>query len=209
MEVEKYNNYTIAKLDLSDKEIYNGDQIQPLYSFKRYGVLSNSILIFRGGMRLTPNEMIDIKDIRRESHLADVLISSDDTLHFIIEEFDVQPPNIELMYYRLRIFAVVVSDILREKGVNVKRAITDLYIDHKKLNVGIASVGLNSGKIHFGINIVDTGAPSYVKCIGLKNVGINEDNLNELADVIAKRYIDEINAVKNDIAKTKTLVDRK
>jgi len=202
---ESYHNYQIVKLDFSESMLYDGSQIRPLYTFERYGVLGNSILIFRGGMRLTPDEMIDVKDIIRESHLAEVLISSDDTLHFIIEEFDTQPPNIEIVYYHLRLLTTIVIEVLYNRGITPNRKGTDIYIEGKKLNVGIASISGNSSKIHFGINILDTGVPNHVNAIGLHNLGIKEEELDELAIQIAKRYVNELFMVKEDIAKTREL----
>ena len=94
----EYRSYNIVVEDFENNIIYDGSQLSSQYTANNYNVLGNSILVFRGGMSLSPAEMIDIKDIQRESHLAEILISSDDSLHVIIEEFDIQPPNLEIEY---------------------------------------------------------------------------------------------------------------
>ena len=197
--------YTIILEEFSNKMIYDGSQISSHYVTEKYGIIGESILVFRGGMKLSPKEMVDIKDIIRESHLSNILISSDDSLHFIIEEFDIQPPNMEIEYYRLRILTHTIIDILKEKEIEVERKGTDIFIDGKKLNVGIATVGKSSSKIHFGLNILSTGVPKHVQAVGLLDLGINIDEIQSLAIQIAENYAKEISRIKEDVAKTRTI----
>ena len=202
--VEK-NHYTVILEDFSHLILYDGSQLASRYTAENYGIFRDSILIFRGGMKLSPKEMVDIKDIRRESHLNEILISSDDSLHFIIEEFDIQPPNIEMEYYRLQILTLIMIEVLKKKGLEVTRRGTDLYAENKKLNVAIASIGISSGKIHFGINIANTGFPSHVEAVGLLELGIREDELENMAMEIAENYSNEILKIKENISKTKPI----
>ncbi|MHA1219027.1 MAG: DUF366 family protein [Candidatus Heimdallarchaeaceae archaeon] len=197
--------YHIIVEDFANQMIYDGSQLSSHFTAEKYGIIGDSILVFRGGMKLSPKEMVDIKDILRESHLSNILISSDDSLHFIIEEFDIQPPNMELEYYRLRILAQTVIDILKEKNIEIERKGTDIFVDGKKLNVGIATVGISSSKIHFGINILSTGVPEHVQAIGLADLGVKTEEIQSLAIQIAEKYISEISRIKEDIAKTRTI----
>lgn len=203
MKIENKKNYSIILEDFTKSSTYDGSQLSSQYASQNYDIIGNSILIFRGGMKLSPKEMVDIKDIQRESHLADILISSSDSLHFIIEEFDIQPPNMEVEYYRLRILTQVVIELLQSKGLKVTRHGTDIFIGEKKLNVGIASISVSSAKIHFGINISCEGFPNHVNATCLSENDITEEDIHELAESIAERYILEINKVKEDVAKTK------
>ncbi|MCG3216278.1 MAG: DUF366 family protein [Candidatus Heimdallarchaeota archaeon] len=205
MKITKKAMYNIIVENLMNPITYDGSQIASQYTSQNYDVIGNSILVFRGSMRLSPNEMIDIKDIQRESHLNEILISSDDSLHFIIEEFDIQPPNLEIEYYRLRLLTQIVIEILQSKGIEGRRKGTDIYIEERKLNVGIASVGISSSKIHFGINIGSTGFPSHVKAIGLLELGLEEEEIKKWSIQIPELYIEEIQRVKEDIVKTKAL----
>ena len=196
-------DYTVIVEDFTKNIQYDGSQIQAHYTTEKYGKIGNSILIFRGGMKLSSREMIDLKDIIRESHLANILISADDALHFIIEEFDVQPPNIEIAYLRLRLLTQILIEELQKNSIFPSRNHTDIYVEDKKLNVGIATISPTSIKIHFGVNITDTGIPKHVKAIGLQQLGISEENLYDFALNISKNYIMEVRRIKEDCAKTR------
>jgi len=201
----KKSQYIIILESFSDSITYDGSQIVGRYSAEKYGVFGETILIFRGGMKLSPDEMVDIKDIVRESHLNKILISSDDSLHFIIEEFDIQPPNMEIEYYRLQVLTQIIIEILRSKNVEIVRKGTDMFVKEKKLNVAIATTGISSSKIHFGINIASTGFPSHVNAIGLLELGIKQSEIENIALEIAERYIEEIAKIKEDVSKTKPI----
>jgi len=201
----EYLDYSIAIEDFNKRRTYDGSQFQAQYTANNYEIIGDSILIFRGGMKLSPEEMVDLKDIQRESHLSDILISSDDSLHLIIEEFDIQPPNLEIQYYRLRILIQIIIENLRNKGIIIKRKGTDIYVNSSKLNVAIASVGKSSSKIHFGVNIGNTGFPSHVDAVGLLKLGFNENELKDWIVAVAKKYITEIQMVKEDISKTRSI----
>ncbi|MCG3225510.1 MAG: DUF366 family protein [Candidatus Heimdallarchaeota archaeon] len=201
----EYRSYNIVVEDFKNNIIYDGSQLSSQYIANNYNVLGNSILVFRGGMSLSPAEMIDIKDIQRESHLAEILISSDDSLHVIIEEFDIQPPNLEIEYYRLRLLTLLILEQLNLKGIKIQRKGTDIYIGEKKLNVAIASVGVTNSKIHFGLNVGNSGFPQHVNAIGLLELEFKDNQLKEWIISVVKQYIDEVQMVKEDVSKTKSI----
>jgi hypothetical protein len=201
----EYRSYNIIVEDFDTNIIYDGSQLSSQYIANNYDALGNSILIFRGGMSLSPSEMVDIKDIQRESHLAEILISSDDSLHVIIEEFDIQPPNLEVEYYRLRILILIILERLNARGIQAQRKGTDIYIGKKKLNVAIASVGATNSKIHLGLNVGDSGFPQHVTAIGLLELEFDDNELKEWITSISKQYIDEVQMVKEDVSKTKPI----
>ena len=70
---------------------------------------------------------------------------------------------------------------------------------------------ISSAKIHFALNLKDEGAPDDVETIGLFDIKVNDkqifddDNLLDLINETAARFIDEIEAIENDISKTKVL----
>ncbi|MHA1531617.1 MAG: DUF366 family protein [Candidatus Heimdallarchaeota archaeon] len=191
--------------DFTKKECYDGSQIKPLWALNKFSVSGSSIVIFRGSMKIPQEEMIDIQDIIREKDLAEILISGDDCIHFIIEMFDDQPANLKVAYHRLHLLAFIVQKIVKEEyKISLEKKGTDLYYKDKKLNVAIATSSNSSSKIHFGINIVSTGVPNYVNAVGLCD--INEKiNLKKLAERIGKEFISEISAIDNDVMKSRTL----
>jgi hypothetical protein len=203
MKIQNISNYSIIIEDLKKLTTYDGSQLSSQFTSQNYNVIGNSILVFRGGMKLSPKEMVDIKDIQRESHLSDILISSDDSLHFIIEEFDIQPPNMEIEYYRLRVLTQLVIEFLRSRGISTTRKGTDIYIHDRKLNVGIASISVSSSKIHFGLNLSCTGFPQHVKATCLFDLNVKEDEIEGIVVQITEKYVEEIQRIKEDVAKTR------
>ncbi|NPD87190.1 MAG: DUF366 family protein [Asgard group archaeon] len=205
MKKSEYQSYNIVVEDFKNSIVYDGSQLSSQYIANNYDVLGNSILVFRGGMSLSPAEMVDIKDIQRESHLAEILISSSDSLHIIIEEFDIQPPNLEIEYYRLRLLILIILEKLNAKGIKAQRKGTDIYIGEKKLNVAIASVGVTNSKIHLGLNVGSSGFPQHVTAIGLLELKFEDNQLKEWIISVIKQYVDEVQMVKEDVAKTKSI----
>lgn len=156
-------------------------------------------------MLIQQNEMIDVKDILREKDLAEILISGDDCIHLIIEMFDDQPANLKVAYHRLHLLAFIVKDLIeKEFSIILSKKGTDLYYEGNKINVAIATSSNSSSKIHFGINIISTGVPEYVKAIGLTEIKKDID-LEKFALAIARTFVDEIAAIKEDVAKSRTL----
>ena len=190
--------------DFANKECYDGTQIHPLWALDKFEVMGDTIVIFRGSMSIPMDEMIDVKDIVRERDLADILISGDDCIHFIIEMFDDQPANLKVAYHRLHLLSFIVQRIVeKELKISIEKKGTDLYHKDRKLNVGIATCSNNSSKIHFGINILSTGVPEYVKAIGLFDIDKNV-KLEELAMKIADDFKFEIEGIADDVVKSRT-----
>lgn len=195
----------IALVPFDQYITYSGEQIEPLWTFANFHVQGDSILIFRGPLSVRKDELVDIKDFIEEGKKRDLVISSDDSINFIIEHFDQQPPSLRLMYHRLRILSMIVKENLESiKNIDLRREGTDLYKDEKKLTVGIATVSSGSGKIHFALNIKGEGAPPGVKVIGLLELGFSEEELKVFAETVAKKYRDEILDIEQDITKTRT-----
>ena len=103
-------------------------------------------------------------------------------------------------------------EILTEKGITSKREGDDIFVDGGKLSISIASISLSSAKIHFALNLEDKGTPSDVETIGLYDIRVdgkqifNEDNLVDLVNETAERFINELETIEKDISKTKVLI---
>lgn len=191
-------------IDFSKRETYTGKQIRPLWALDHFGLTGDSLVIFRGSMSIPREEMIDVRDIVREREQADILISGDDCIHFIIEMFDDQPANLKIAYHRLHLLAFIAQRVLeQELQITLKKKGTDLYYQKQKVNVAIATCSANSSKIHFGLNIVSTGVPAHVKAIGLKEIN-KAAPLEELALTIGKTFVAELTAIKDDLTKSRT-----
>ena len=106
---------------------------------------------------------------------------------------------------------MIFREILTEYGVQTKREGDDIFVDGGKLSISIASISLSSAKIHFALNLEDKGTPEDVETIGLFDIKVNDeqiftkDNLLELINKTADRFIDELETIEKDISKTKVL----
>ena len=134
-------------------------------------------------------------------------------VNFICEFFDQQPPNIRIAYLRQRLLVMIFREILTEYGIETKREGDDIFVDGGKLSISIASVSLSSAKIHFALNLEDKGTPDDVETIGLFDIkdenGVqifSDDNLLDLINKTASRFIEELETIENDISKTKVLL---
>ena len=132
-------------------------------------------------------------------------------VNFICEFFDQQPTNMRIAYLRQRLLVMIFREILTEYGVATTREGDDIFVDNRKLSISIASVSLSSAKIHFALNLEDKGTPDDVATIGLYDIRVDgkqifdENNLLDLINQTADRFIDELETIENDISKTKVL----
>lgn len=185
-------------LKIKEPLLYDGSPIEPFWAYQKLKLKGSSIVSWIGPMNIKPEELIDYEDIGLE-------IKSDEMVHFIIEHFDVQPADIKTCYHRQRILVMIVKDILGESGIITSREGDDLYFNAKKLSVSIATCSNSSMKIHFGMNVKDKGTPDDIETIGLLECKNDLDNekINALIDKICETYINEIESIEEDIAKTK------
>ena len=183
---------------------YDGSQINPSWAFQEFGIYGSSIITWIGPVNITPDNLKDFADVGLE-------IKSKNMVNFICEFFDQQPPNMRIAYLRQRLLVMIFREILTEHGVETAREGDDIFVDGRKLSISIASVSLSSAKIHFALNLEDKGTPDDVDTIGLYDIAVDgrqvftDDNLLDLIDETANRFINELETIEKDISKTKVL----
>ena len=183
---------------------YDGSQINPSWAFQEFGIYGSSIITWIGPVNIAPDNLKDFADVGLE-------IKSNDMVNFICEFFDQQPPNMRIAYLRQRLLVMIFREILAEYGVTTKREGDDIFVCNRKLSISIASISLSSSKIHFAFNLEDKGTPDDVETIGLYDIEVNnrqifnEDNILDLINDIASRFINELETIEKDISKTKVL----
>lgn len=197
---------TITHKHIDEIFAYDGSQINPSWAFQEFGIYGSSIITWIGPVNITPDNLKDFADVGLE-------IKSDNMVNFICEFFDQQPTNMRIAYLRQRLLVMIFREILTEKGIITKREGDDIFVDNRKLSISIASISLSSSKIHFALNLEDKGTPGDVDTIGLfdivdsdDNAIFNDDNLLDLINETANRFIDELETIENDISKTKVLL---
>ncbi|GAB4308715.1 MAG: DUF366 family protein [Methanobacteriaceae archaeon] len=178
--------------------IYDGSQIEPLWAFNVHKIKNSSIVTWIGPMDINDSKILDLEDVGSE-------IKADKMIHFIIEHFDCQPTDMRMSYHRQRILVMIVKEVLAEHNISSYRKGDDIYVNGYKLSVSIATCSKSSLKIHFGINVISKGTPEDVKTIGIMECDKNfkEEDLKIIIKEISTKYINEINSIDKDIAKTR------
>ncbi|MBQ6512685.1 DUF366 family protein [Methanobrevibacter sp.] len=195
---------TITHKHIDEIFEYDGSQINPSWAFQEFGIYGSSIITWIGPVNITPDNLKDFADVGLE-------IKSNYMVNFICEFFDQQPPNMRIAYLRQRLLVMIFREILAEHGVTTKREGDDIFVCNRKLSISIASISLSSSKIHFAFNLEDKGTPDDVETIGLYDIEVNnrqifnEDNILDLINDIASRFINELETIEKDISKTKVL----
>ncbi|CAB3288012.1 conserved protein of unknown function [Methanocaldococcus lauensis] len=196
MNFEIFDTDYITIIFVKDKLNYTGREIESLWAFKNFDVQKDNIVVFRGKMEVTIDNMKDLKDVKREKDI-DIPIKSEDAINFVIEHFD----NIDLktIYLRQRLLVCITKEIIEDYcNLKLRRDGDDLYYNNKKLSVCIACKGIVSSKIHLGINVKSKGA-KHIEIIGLEDLGIKD--IDKIMKDIAIKYAEEINKIEKDIRK--------
>ena len=182
-------------LVVKDRRIdYDGSAIQSHWAYRNFGILGNSLVVFRGKCDVKVEEMIDIEDLRQSRE-----IKSDDMVHYIIEVFDF--PNVLLASTLQKLFIAKLCEVLAEYEVKTTRKGDDIYVGGKKLSISIATVSPVSVKIHIGINVEAKGIPEGVDAIGLKELGITD--VEGFMERTGKALVEEFSKVKKDSLKVR------
>ncbi|AEC51650.1 hypothetical protein PNA2_0735 [Pyrococcus sp. NA2] len=182
-------------LVIKDRRInYDGSAIRSHWAYRNFGILGDSIVVFRGRCDVKVEEMIDIEDLREKKE-----IKSDDMVHYIIEIFET--PNVLLASSLQKLFIARLCEVLRSYGVETSRRGDDIYVNGRKLSVSIATVSPVSIKMHIGINVEAKGVPREVRAIGLRELGIEE--IEEFMETSGRALVEEFEKVKRDSLKVR------
>lgn len=192
---------TIIHKHIDDIFEYDGSQINPSWAFNEFGIYGSSIITWVGPVNITPGNLKDFADVGLE-------IKSNYMINFICEFFWLPACKYE---NSLPSSKIACHDFYRssfEKGIVSKREGDDIFVENRKLSISIASASLSSMKIHFALNLEDKGTPDDVETIGLFDIKdkngnqiFNKDNLTELVNDVAGRYIDELETIEKILAK--------
>ena len=114
-----------------------------------------------GPCRVETEDLVDMDDAR-----VGAVIEAAEMAHVVIEH-----PGCSLRagVLRQRLLVCILSEVLAERGIDVRRDGDDLYRGERKLTVSIAAPSHRSCLIHLGINVDPAGAP--VAAVGLDELG--------------------------------------
>lgn len=175
---------------LPDKIKYTGRQLSPLWAYKNFGLLGDSIVSFIGPCRIPFNLMIDLEDMRGHHKIYSSLM-----LHFIIEHFDCE---LEKAVLRQRLLTAIVKDELESRIKYRLRRIGDDLYDAKigaqgaKISISVATASPVSTMIHFAVNIETKHTP-------VKTAGLNDYKIppKQFGLKVMESYADEMQNVKH------------
>ncbi|URA09592.1 DUF366 family protein [Thermospira aquatica] len=180
----------MTPLWIDERITYDGRQLVSHFAYRRYGVMGDVIVGFRGPADVRISEMVDLEDVRQVAP-----ISSDEMLHFLIEMFEVRLGQMVWVqrFFILILFEHLTRYISREK---LSRDGDDIFYDGRKLSVSIATVSPLSGLVHTALNIKPTGAPIPISC--LEEMGIDP---TEFGRTVMEAFCVEVEGM--DKARTK------
>lgn len=137
---------------------YDGTQLRELFARTMGCPAGNSAIVFRGACHVDVAHLVDSADA-----LAQQPIHSDDMLHVIMEFFSV---DLLATVYLQRLFMVCVLEELLGRGVPALRRGDDIFVDHRKFSVSIATASRVSTLIHVGMNISSRNTPLPTVALG-------------------------------------------
>lgn len=183
----------MIKTHLQDDVLkYDGTQLHSHFAYQNYQICGDSIVSFIGPCEVTLDHMVDLEDVHQKKP-----IFSENMVHFIVEHFESDLEKV-IAYQRLLIDCVLQD--LQESNTDIKliRRGDDLFDDHHKLTVSIATSSPISCLIHVGVNISSKNTPVATK--GLDDYQLNP---HAMAMGVMNRYRDELNSMKKARAKVK------
>ncbi len=147
---------------LPGRRTYDGTQIAAQWALRDLGIPGDSAVAFLGPCDVPTEGLLDIEDRR-----AGEFLRAREMLHLIVEHFG---ERLDAAVWRQRILVTLAAELLRARRIEVRRSGNDLFVEHRKLSVSIASCGAVSAKIHLGINVDPAGAP--VPALGLARMRV-------------------------------------
>ena len=152
------------------------DAMKPHWALLKFDLWGNSMVIFRGPMKIEPKDMIDLKELKRGTIFPD-----GDLLHFIIEHFG---DDMEKGVLRQNILVNIAEEKLTHRlgGRRILRWGDDLFDEDKRLTLTAVTQTPVSVKIHLGICIDPDADASFA---GMTDYDLDPD---ELGEVIGNQY---------------------
>lgn len=172
----------ITTVFLDQEFPYTGPELRSLFLYEK-GIKGDGVLSWVGSCDVKTQDLVDAED-----KVTNDFIKSKKMVHFVAEFFH---KDVFFAICVQRLTAEIVIDVLNSlSSKTFVRKGDDIYCDHKKLNVSIATVSPLSALMHFGVNIDSEGAP--VPAVGLKDLNIDPDTF---AKQVLSRLKEELESI--------------
>jgi hypothetical protein len=185
--------YSVLGTRWLDQEIeYTGCQLRSHFVREAGGIRTDGVVAFAGMCRVCTADLVDLEDAGEGA-----VIRAEKMLHFIGEHFGC---SLREANYRLRVFASIAADLLREEGAGpaLRREGDDIFVEERKMSVGVATMTSVSAVFHFGLNIDPSGSP--VRAAGLSEFGLEAESV---AGRILERYRSECESIEFAVRKVR------
>ena len=159
-----------------DQMVMTVEAMKSHWALLKFDLWGNSMVIFKGPIKIEPKEMIDLKELKRGTAFPD-----GDLLHFVIEHFG---DDIEKGVLRQNILVNIAEEKIshRLSGRRILRWGDDLYDEDRRITLTAVATTPVSIKIHLGICITSDTEAGFV---GLSEYGLEPE---ELAEVVGNQY---------------------
>ena len=152
-------NFPLVRFHWNESRIYEGCEIDHLWFSKIIGkhAYGNLLVTWRGPMD------VKLENVRDQAERIEwekgTRIRGPDLFH-VVAEFPQIGNDLILMYSLQVMLCDALATRLLELGHRPKTKGTDIFVEVKKLNVGICSATPTSCTMHYGVNITLEGEPS-------------------------------------------------
>lgn len=179
---------------LENQIAYDGTQLKSHWILETTEIKGDAIVAFVGPCNVALDHMVDLEDVIQKKS-----IFSKSMLHFIVEKFE---DDLEKTILRQRLLVSLIQHELMfdRPDLKVNRQGDDLFTDHYKWTVSIATASPVSTLIHTGINISTQNTPVPTK-------GLEEFNINPqaFATSVMNRFKEEMEGVRWARCKVKSV----
>ncbi len=172
---------------------YTGVELRPHFILSELKVQGPALVAFVGSCRVETEHLVDWED-----RLVNDRIEAAQMVHFLGEFFGM---GLREGVFAQRLLMAIMGEVLREKGIDVRRSGDDLFIQNRKLSVSIVTASPVSVLLHAGINIDPAGAP--VPAIGLGEIGIDPV---EWTQAVLAKFLEEYSSVDWACAKVRPVI---
>jgi hypothetical protein len=160
---------------LETTEVYNGEQLKPLWIYLNHGLLGDGLVSWIGPCRVETEHMIDGEDVRAGSKIC-----GDQMVHLIAEIFDF---DLAGMVGLQRLASELLIDTLLELRPDApwgkaERKGDDIFLGGRKFNISIATVSPRSSLMHYAFNVTNSGTPIETSCV--EEFGLSARKVQEM-----------------------------
>ena len=200
---EEHGRFFPVKIFLwGAKHTYVGEEIGHLWFSSLFGeeAFGNIVVIWRGPMEVKLEYVRD--QTERVTWDSGARITGPDLVHLVAEFPQVGSDLVAMYSFQGMLADELGLRIAGHGGVEVRG--TDVYVEGRKLNVGVCAAHTTSCTMHFGVNASLRGSPSIpagVRACSLSDLGVGDPF--EFMRGVAVSWLDRVDSIYRKSYKTR------